>query len=96
MATYLELKSLFGEGPLVNKLEVAVCDKSRSILAEDTPSADRLAWASSALANSQTEAANLLKYVLVANKGLTLAQIQAATDAAIQTNVDTAVNKLHP
>ncbi len=101
MATYAELKSLFGHGPLIEKIEVAVCDKARAIMVEATPSPSRLAWASGAFANSQAEAARLVKYVLLANKVATLATIltvatQTSGDATIQANVDTAIDKFCP
>jgi hypothetical protein len=96
MATYLELKSLFGNGPLRDKMEVALCDKARAILAEATPNAGRLAWVETVLSNTAAEAERVLKYVLAANKGLTTTQIMAAIDATLQTQVDTAIDKLHP
>lgn len=95
MATYAELKSVFGYGPLIDKIEVAICDKARAIIAEATPSAARLAWAAGAFANSQAEAAKLVKYVLVANKAATLAAILGAMEPAVQSNVDAAIDKLY-
>lgn len=96
MATYNELRGLFATGDLKNRVEVAVIVKAHAIIAEATPSADRLAWAEAALASSTNEAAKFLKYVLAANKGSTVENIQTANDTAIQTAVDAAVDKLHP
>lgn len=100
MATYAELRALFGEGALVNSTEVAVVVKAHAIFAEPTPSVARLAWAESALAATRPEGEKLLKYALAANKGLSVAEIRAAVTAdpptAFQATVDAAVDKLYP
>ena len=100
MATYTELRALFGEGALVNATEVAVVVKAHAIFAEPAPSEARLAWADSVLANTRPEGAKLLKYALAANKGLSPAEIRSAVTAdpptAFQATVDTAVDKLYP
>ena len=96
MATYNELRSLFGEGSLRNRVEVALCMKVHAILQEATPSAERLAWARTTLSNSYGEADSLLKYALAANAALTTAQLLGASDAALLTAVGAAVDKLYP
>jgi len=96
MATYTELRSLFASGDLPDRTEVAVVIKAHAILQEAGPSVDRLAWAEGVLANSQAEGRKLLKYVLAANSGQTVATIQGASDDALQTHVSAAVDKLHP
>ena len=95
MATYVELRTLFGTGPLHDRMEVAVCLKAYAILQEATPSVARRDWAKQALQNPRAEADYLLTYALCANAALTVAQIQAATDAALLSNVGTAVDKLY-
>jgi hypothetical protein len=95
MATYKELRSLFGAGELRDKVEVAVCIKAAAVLAEPTPGVGRLAWVETALTSTAAEAEKILKYLLAANAAITLSAIQAATDAAIQTKVDAIVDKLH-
>lgn len=96
MATYTELRSLIGDGTLHDKMEVAVCLKAYAVLQEATPSVARMAWAKQALQNPKVEADYLLTYALCANSALIISQIQATTDVVLQTNVDTAVNKLYP
>lgn len=96
MATYSELRSLFGEGSLKNKVEVALCMKVHAILQEATPSAERLAWVRGVLASSYSEAEALLKYGLAANASLTAAQLLGASDAALLSAVSAAVDKLYP
>lgn len=94
MATYSELYTLGSNSDLRNKIAVAVSIKAAAFIAESTPTADKLAWASKALNSPVAEAVKLLPYVLAANNTLTVAQITNATDAAIQSGVDAAVNKL--
>ena len=97
MATYSELAALVADNQALRaKVLVAVIIKAEDILGEVTPTADRLAWASSALASPSAVTDELYHYVLAANSGATVTNILGATDAAIQANVDTAVNALHP
>ena len=96
MATYNELRLLFGESSLLFRVEVAVCIKAQAIFQEASPSAARLAWAESAFENTNAEAQKFLKYALAANKALTAAQILAAADSALQSAVDAAIDKLYP
>lgn len=97
MATYLELYGLAGSGggagDLFDKVVVACTIKAQALL-DATPTADEVTWANNALENPRQVGQKLLRYVLAANAGLTTAQIQAATDAAIQSNVDAAVDAL--
>ena len=95
MATYDELRTLFGDDPLRNKIEVAVIVAAEAIRGEDanTPNHDnRLVWAKQAFDNPQGAATKMLMALLAANKDATVAQIQSATDEAIQTKVDAAVD----
>jgi len=97
MATYSELSNIHedpGYGSLVNKIRVAVVDKAVSLLGGATPTASEVVWALSALENPATVANGLTHFVVVANKSATVAQILAATDVAVQTNVDSAVDKI--
>lgn len=95
MATYLELFSIRSEPELVEKLTVAVVVAAEAIrvdVAPPTNQVNRLKWASQVFANPSVEARSMLWAVLAANKSLTLAQITGASDAAIQTNVDAAID----
>lgn len=94
MAAYTELYSLFVDASLRNKIQVAAAVKAYQILQEATPSQSRKDWAVKAMTAGQGEADYLLRYVLAANKDLTVQLIQSATDAAIQTQVAAAVDKL--
>ena len=95
MASYLELRSLFGNGELRNKLDVAIVIAAEAIRNEDvgtTNHANRLTWAKAAFNNPRSKADEMLMALLAANKDLTVAQIEEATDSAIQTRVDAAVD----
>ena len=104
MATYTELRDLFGDGDLQKKIQVAVVEAARLVLkSEDTGTPfdqtagahdDRLVWAARALSNTTRTAENVWKFVLAENKGATVVQIQDASDTAIQTNVNGAVDGL--
>jgi len=87
MATYQELKTLVTDSALQDKVEAAVTITAHD-LAVGTPTADDQAWVAKALNDTRGEAKKALKFVLAASKDNTVAQIQGATDAAIQTNVD--------
>jgi len=96
-ATYEELADLFANNQgLRAKVVVAATVKAEAIFAEATPSAARLQWAQDVLANPESVGNQLLSYVLAANKGATVAVITGATDASIQANVDTAIDKMVP
>lgn len=91
MATYAELYSLRNDSALRNKVAIAVVVAAETIMNEDGGTANhanRLLWASAVFASPTAEAERMFMAVLAANKDLTTAQIEAATDGAIQTTVD--------
>lgn len=91
MATYAELFSLRNNSDLRNKVTSAVIIAAETVMNElDTvPNhANRLIWAKGVFANPRTETDRMFMAVLAANKDASVAQIEGATDAAIQTNVD--------
>lgn len=57
-----------------------------------TNHANRLVWAKAALGDPDSMMERIVWYVLAANAAATIPQITGATDAAVQTNVDAAVN----
>ena len=94
MATYAELYDLRSDDELKNKIVVAVVVKAQTILELASPTTAQVAWASEAIDGPIQKATSLMNYVLAANKALTVAQIQAAADSAVQANVDAAVDKI--
>ncbi len=100
MATYDELLSLNSSSSgtsLQRQVQVAVVVAADVIRLEvgTTPNhTNRMAWAKLALQNPKQEAERMLWAVLAQNRALTVAQITGATDAAVQTAVNAAVDLL--
>lgn len=95
MATYLQLYSLADQGgDLFQRVAVACVVQANAIRTETPPanSAQRLAWARKVLIDPHSAASQMLWVALAQNVGLTLAQIQAVTDASLQTAVANAVD----
>ncbi len=79
---------------LLKKISVALAKKAVTIGNLATPSAAQVAWCKDVLRNPGGYAPTVAQYVLAANAAFTIAQINAVTDAAIETAVGTAVDKL--
>lgn len=95
MATYQQLVAQASTDALRQKTKFAIAVTALTITNEapaTTNHANRLAWAKAALANPDNEVNRVVWYVLAANASATIAQIDAATDATVQANVDAAVN----
>ena len=96
MATYTELATIAddaGFGSLQSKVRVAVIVKATSLIDAATPTAAEIEWSKTALANPNSVADDVTRYIIAANKGASVAQIVGATDTAVQNNVDSAVDK---
>ena len=100
MATLEELYEIgFGDldtGSLRQKVSMAAAIKAEDILSEVTPSQTRLDWALSALQNPIGSSVSLFTFVIAANDTMTQVAILTASDSAVQTNVDSAVDALYP
>lgn len=98
MATYAELLTLSADQPLRDKITVAVVIAAEKIASETapfgTPTTEQKAWARTALDNPRGEAKTAHFAVLAANASLSVAQIQAASDSAVQANVNAIVPTL--
>lgn len=94
MATYTELFDLGSNTALRNRISIALVIKAQALLAVASPTANEVKWANSAITDPILLADKLMNYVLAANKAATTSQIISATDSAIQTNVDAAIDKL--
>ena len=95
MATYLELKELFVHSDLMDKMQVACLIAAETIRTEDVGTANhanRLIWAKKAFSGPSSVAPQMLMELLASNNALSTAGIIGATDAAIQTKVDAAVD----
>lgn len=94
MATYIELRTAASNTTLRQRVAVACVVAANDIREEDPGTANhtaRLAWAKSVYASPETVASSVLWSVLAQNAGLTIVQIEGASDAAIQTAVDAAI-----
>lgn len=102
MATYTDLRQVFGDGYLLNKVDVAVAVKAQTIIDSGTATAEQLAWASQTLTSPRPQSEKFLKYILAVNKALEIGDpetggtILGASDVAIQTNVNSAVDVFYP
>ena len=93
MASYAEIRNLINNSDLRNRTAVAVIIAANGILNETAPgSVDRRAWANAAFLNPEAESKRALMAVLAANSSASGAQITGASDAALQTNVDAAID----
>lgn len=95
MATYTELRDLFSDDALRNRVTTATVIAAQGLLAgSPAPTTAESVWASKVLSGPDGEGARMFMAVLAANSGQTVANIQGATDAQIQTNVDAVVPQI--
>lgn len=97
MATLAQLFDFFSsvDGVVLrNRVAVAATAKAQSLMAGQSPSANQIAWAREVLKDPNTNAIELTRYVLAANKAASIQQITDATDAAVETNVNTAADAI--
>jgi uncharacterized membrane protein len=95
MATYIELRQLFGNGDLLNRIEVACIVAAETIQTEDAATvnhANRVLWAASVFSQSRPWAEKMLMALLAANRAATVQDITGATDETLQTLVNNTVN----
>ncbi len=91
MATYEELYGLRNDSALKNRVTTACIMAAETVMNELVTvdnHANRLLWAIAVFANPSGEANRMFMAILAANGAADVSLIQAATDAAIQTNVD--------
>ena len=93
MASYLELREQFANDQLRNKVTVAAVIAAYNLLS-GTPTDAEKTFAREVLDAPEKMGGLITKAVLAANKDATVAQINAASDAAIQTNVDSVIPNL--
>ena len=97
MATYEDLRTLFNHNELLNKIAVACIVAAEAIRTEapsTTNHANRLVWAKAAFVDTKTIRKHMLMAVLAANKTLDVSAITGASDASIQSTVNSAVDVL--
>ncbi len=94
MATLLELRGLFTNSDLQEKVESALIIAVQALLDGGTPTTDQQKYAAAVFAKPAVEARKALMSVLAKNASATVTQIQEANDTAIQTNVNDVVDAL--
>lgn len=94
MATYIELINLRQDSDLPNRLSLAVVVEAYNISQQSTPADESVAWAQRVIQNPRGEGDKALLLLLAANKDLTVAQIQGASDSSIQSQVASIVSTL--
>lgn len=97
MATYVELDTLSTDATLLAKMRSAIAVAADVIRQEANTAPNNLnrkQWAIAALKDPTNAAKNIIWLVLAQNKAVTVAQINAASDATIQTAVDNVINIL--
>lgn len=98
MATYTELNDFFSSptaGPLRTKCSVALQIKASEIAATPTSVQTLKDWAEKALGNPYGYTDPIFRFVVCDNDTLTIAQIAAATDSAVQAAVNKAIDALY-
>lgn len=97
MASLLELSDFAASSDyqtLNKKIVTAIAKKAVSIGNLTTPTTAQIEWCKAALAAPGLEARTIINYVLAANASATIAQIVGASDAAIETQVNAAIDKI--
>ncbi len=95
MATYAELLTASIDVGLRDKLRVAVvlaAEVVRTEINTTTNHANRLLWSKATYGNPEQEARRMVWAVLAQNQSATFAQIVGASDAAVQTAVNAAID----
>lgn len=95
MATYAELIIASQNGTLTDKIKVACFIAAEVVRNEAGATANhtnRLLWAKQVFGNPENEAKRMVWAVLAQNSAATLSVITGASDAAVQTAVNAAVD----
>lgn len=79
---------------LRNKISIAANIKAQALLDGASPTTGQVTWAYNTLRFPVPRATILTNYVLAKNNTSTIAQINAASDATIQSNVNDAADAL--
>jgi len=94
MATYLELFTLRGDSDLQDRMAVACAIKAQILIDAGSLTANAKAWVNETLQSPVGKANEIINYVLAVNSSATIANIQGASDSALQSNVSDAVDAL--
>lgn len=102
MATYAELRQLYNDSSMRNKIAVAIAIAADLVMRGNDDEAPfsqvagdhdkRVLWAKEALGNTESWTSQFWQAVLASNATATVAQITGATDATLQGKVNEAVD----
>jgi len=99
VATYAELATIRSDdtqwGDFLAKVRVAAAIKATEIIDAATPPEAALSWAKDTIANPTSAGDGIVWYVVGKNDNLALSAIYGASDSAIQSNVDAAVDAIY-
>jgi len=93
MATYIELRNLFDDDTLKNRMDAAIVIAAKALL-DGTPTTADQKWAAAVAANPRAEGKKAYMFVIADNKDNTVSQIKSASDIVLQTAVDAVVPSL--
>jgi hypothetical protein len=93
MATYTELRDLYNNAELRNRVSVACTIWANTTLTTGTPTTDQIALSKLVLEAPDSYANTVTKSLLAEFNTSTVGQITGATDSQIQTQVDQVLNK---
>lgn len=90
MATYLELRGLFSDGDLNNKVVTAtvVAAYTIAVRVSPVPTTAEKAWIDAVFKDPISNGRRVLMAILAANRTASVAAIMSASDATVQTNAD--------
>jgi hypothetical protein len=93
MATLLELRGLFNDSDLMNKVQAALVIAANNLISATPTTADKK-WAAGVFSSPDGEGKKALMAVLAENKDSSVSGIQSAADSGIQAAVDDVVQTL--
>lgn len=94
MATYAELRGLFNDATLKNKISTACVIAAYGLIDDGTPTLAQKKFAEYVFSRPDEMAQKVMMAVLAANSAASLATINAASDVAIQNNVNAVIPAL--
>lgn len=88
MALFTELDTVVADNDLRERVKVSALIQAQAWMSGGTPTANQRAWAARVLKNPDADVLALTWAVVIANRGLTTAQILSASDSSVKTAVD--------
>ena len=94
MANYTELSELKSDPAIGSKVETAIAIKCQAIIDDVEATTEEKTWAKAVIQDPKSKVNSIMWSLLVDNKDATIEQIQSASDASVQTNVNDAIDNL--